>query len=414
MSRDLAPDSFERALALYDLGRLEDAEEALRDALREEPDDPLTHGILALVLLDLDRGDEALQAASTTIALAPDVTLGHVARAQALLSLGRFDDAEASANEAIRLDPEDADGWVLLAGAQLGRKRWDDAVSTADKALSLDPESETARGLRAVALAMFGEGADWREAADGTLAVAPDSSLAHAYSGLSHLVGGGEREAAERFREALRLDPENEFAQVGLSDAMKATHPLFRPFFRFFLWQERLSRGWKIALTVGPLLVVRALSQSAADHTPLLIVVVALWVLFVAGTWMAVPIANLALRFSPVGRAVLPEDQKRSSAAFLAFMVAALVAVVLIFAVSTGFVLTAFACGLLAFSVGSGHHLGRRRKRIVYGGAIAAGVAAFVGGALINVRVGGGSLGAVILIAALFSAVALIWTVRLS
>ena len=36
MSRDLAPDAFSRALALCDLGRLEDAEAALRDALREE------------------------------------------------------------------------------------------------------------------------------------------------------------------------------------------------------------------------------------------------------------------------------------------------------------------------------------------------------------------------------------------
>jgi thioredoxin-like negative regulator of GroEL len=412
MSRDLTPGSFERALALYDLGRLEDAEEALRAALREEPDDALTHGILALVLLDLDRGNEALQAASTTIALAPDAPLGHVARAQALLSLGRFDDAEASAREAIQLDADDADGWVLLAGAQLGRKRWDEARSTADKALSLDPESERARGLRAVALAMSGGGAGWHEAADGTLAVAPDSALAHSYSGLTHLVGGGEREAAERFREALRLDPESEFAQVGLADAMKASHPLYKPFFRFFLWQERLSRGWRIALTIGPLFIVKAL-RPAAGHSPLVIALIVLWLAFVALSWMSVPIANLALRLSPVGRAVLPEDQKRSSAAFLAFVVAALVAVLLSLTVSTGFVLTAFTAGLLAFAVGSAHGLGRKRKRIVYGGSIAAGLAAFVGGALIDVRVGDASLGAIIIVVALFSAVALIWTVRL-
>ena len=345
MSRDLEYDSFDRALALCDLGRLEDAEEALRDALREEPDDPLAHGILALVLLDLDRDDEALQAASTTIALAPDFPLGHTARAQALLSLGRFDEAETSANEAIRLDPEDAGPWVLLAGACLGRQRWADAISAADKALSLDPESEMARGLRAVALAMAGEGPDWREAAEGTLAVAPDSALAHAFSGQAHLLRGGEREAADRFREALRLDPENEFAQAGLADALKAAHPLFRPFFRFFLWQERLSRGWKIAIIVGPLVAVRAIRPTAGHHTALFIGLFSLWILFLAATWMAVPIANLALRLSPVGRAVLPSDQKRSSAAFLAFVVAALVAVLLIFTVSTGFVLTAFACG---------------------------------------------------------------------
>ena len=411
MSRDLAHDSLERALALCDLGRLDDAEEALRKVLREDPDDPVARGILALVLLDLDRADEALQAASTTIALAPDLSLGHTASAQALLSLGRFDDAEASANEAIRIDPEDPDPWVLLTAADLGRGRWPDALSAADKALSLEPESESARGLRAVALAMS-KGADWQEAADQTLAVAPDSALAHTFSAQAYLARGGEREAAERFREALRLDPESEFAQAGLADAMKASHPLFRPLFRFFLWQERLSRGWKIALTVGPLLLVRAL-RPAADHNPLVIGLIALWFLFVAVTWMSVPIANLALRLSPVGRAVLPADQKRSSTAFLVFVGAALLALVLSVVVSTGFVLSAFAAVLLAFVVGSAHGLGRRRKRIVYAGAVAAGVTAFVGGSLISVRVGDASLGAIIIVVALFSAVALIWTVRL-
>jgi tetratricopeptide (TPR) repeat protein len=395
MSRDLADDSFERALALCDLGRLDDAEEALREALREEPDNPLAHGLLAHVLLDLDRPEEALESASTTISLAPELSFGHVARAQALLSLDRFDEAEASANEAIRCDPEDSDPWVMLTAAHLGRGRWDDAIAAADRALSLEPESETARGMRAVALSLSESGAGWKEAADQTLAVAPDSALAYAFSAQAYLARGGEREAAERFREALRLDPESEFAQEGLADAMKASHPLFRPLF-----------------TVGPLLLVRAL-RPAADHNPLVIGLIALWFLFVAVTWMSVPIANLALRLSPVGRAVLPADQKRSSTAFLVFVGAALLAVVLSVAVSTGFVLTAFTAGLLAFAVGSAHSLGRRRKRIVYAGAIAAGVTAFVGGSLISVRVGDASLGAIIIIVALFSAVALIWTVRL-
>ena len=412
MSNELAPDSLERALALCDLGRFEDAEEALRDALREDPDDPLAHGILAQVLLDLDRPEEALQSASTTIALEPELSLGHEARAQALLALDRFEEAESSSREAIRVDPEDSDPWVLLAASFLGRGLWDDALYAADRALRLEPESETALGLRAVALTMSERGADWKEAAGQTLAVAPDSALAQSFSGVAHLLGGGEREAAERFREALRLDPESEVAQAGLADAMKAGHPLFRPFFRFFLWQERLSRRWRIALTVGPILVVKAL-RPAADHNPLVIGLIALWILFVAVTWMSVPIANLVLRLSPVGRAVLPADEKRSSTAFLAFVGAALVAVVLTLAVSTGFFLTAFAAGLLAFAVGSAHSLKPRRKRIVYTGAITACVVAFVGGSLIGVRVGDYSLGAIIIVTALFAAVALIWTVRL-
>jgi tetratricopeptide (TPR) repeat protein len=409
MSRALAEDWLSRALTLCDIGRLEDAEEALREALREEPDNALAHGLHALVLVDLDRSDEALQSASTTIALAPELSLGHTARARALLSLERFKEAETSANEAIRLDPEDSDALVVLTAALLGRGRWAEALAAADRALSLEPESESARGLRAVALAMSERGAGWEGAAGQTLAVAPDSALAQALSGQAHLVRGGEREAAERFREALRLDPESEFAQAGLAEAMKASHPLFKPLFRFFMWQERLSTGWKVAVIVGPLLALRAL-RPAADN-PLVIGLIALWIAFVVLTWLSVPIANVALRFSAVGRAVLPADQKRSSTAFLVFAGAAVLSVVLWIAVSPGFVGTAFAAGFLAFSVGSAHDLGRRLRRLVYAAAITALVAAFVGGAL--VAVGLETVGAVILVTAFLSGLVLLWVVRL-
>jgi predicted Zn-dependent protease len=136
----------------------------LRDALRQEPDDPFAHGIHALVLVDLDRAEEALQSASTAIMLAPDLSLGHTARARALLSLERFKEGETSANEAIRLDPEDADTQVVLAAALLGRGRYAEALAAADKALSLEPESESALGLRAVALGMSERGSGWEEA----------------------------------------------------------------------------------------------------------------------------------------------------------------------------------------------------------------------------------------------------------
>ena len=49
----------------------------------------------------------------------------------------------------------------------------------------------------------------------------------------------------------------------------------------------------------------------------------------------------------------------------------------------------------------------------MYTGAIAAGIAAFVGGSLTGVFLGSASLGAIILIVAMFSALALSWTVRL-
>jgi hypothetical protein len=169
-------------------------------------------------------------------------------------------------------------------------------------------------------------------------------------------------------------------------------------------------KGWKIALTVGPLLLMRALAGTAGRN-PLFIGLVVLWIAFVAVTWMSVPIADLALRLSPVGRVVLPRSRSTRPPRSSRSWVAAVVAVVLALAVSTGFVLTAFTAGLLG-RVARTRQLGARRRPQAEPGGLRGRdhgrLAAFVGGALIAVRVGHVSLGGILLVAALLSAVVLI------
>ena len=67
---------------------------------------------------------------------------------------------------------------------------------------------------------------------------------------------------------------------------------------------------------------------------------------------------------------------------------------------------------LLAIPIGFAHDLSPRPRRIVYAAAIAAGVGALVGGALI--AAGPQSAGAVLVIVAMLSALVLLWVVRLA
>ena len=413
MSQKLGHDWLERGIVLTEPGRPRDAEQAFREALREDPDDAFTHALLALVLNELDRPKEAVESAESAIALAPDFALPHAARAQALLALERYEQAERSAREALRIDSEDAQGHVLLAAILAGRGRWQEAAAATEKALQLDPESPNARGFHAFVLARAdrsqGTGDEWQGDAARALAAAPDSAVAHMLSGHAYLVRGHEDEALERFREALRLDPESEGAQAGLAAALKATHPLFKPFFRFFMWQEGLSTGWKIGIIVGPLIVLRALRLEADN--PFVLTLIAAWILFVALTWASVPLANLALRFSRVGRSVLPAEEKRSSSAFLVLIGACLVAIVLAIAVNGSFVGVAMAEGLLAFPLGSAHGLSRRLRRIVEASGGVAAAAAVAGGILVTAGLEGA--GAILIVAGLGAGIVLLWVVRL-
>ncbi len=414
MSQGVEHDWLDRGILLTELGRPQDAEQAFREALREDPDDAFTHALLALVLNELDRPKEAVEAAESAIALAPDFALPHAARAQALLALERYEQAEKSAREALRIEPEDAQGHVLLAAILAARGRWPEAAAATQKALQLDPESPNARGLQAFVLARAertpGKEDEWQGDAARALAAAPDSAVAHMLAGHAYLVRGHEDEALERFREALRLDPESEGAQAGMATAMKAAHPLFKPFFRFFMWQEQLSTGWKVAITVGPLIVLRVLRLEADN--PFVLAVIAAWILFVALTWASVPLANVALRFSRVGRAVLPAEEKRSSSAFLVLVGACLVSIVLAIAVNGSFVGVAIAEGLLAFPLGSAHGLSRRTRRIVEASGGAAAVAAIAGGILVTAGLEGA--GAILILAGLGAGLVLLWVVRLS
>ena len=47
--------------------------------------------------------------------------------------------------------------------------------------------------------------------------------------------------ALEHFREALRLDPNLQYAQAGIVEALKARNPIYRWMLGYFLWMGRLS-----------------------------------------------------------------------------------------------------------------------------------------------------------------------------
>jgi tetratricopeptide (TPR) repeat protein len=410
VSRTHAPDPLGRALQLLAVGRLDQAERMLRDAVGIDPDDPVAHATLALVLADLDRDEEAERSARAAIALDPGLDIAYTALARALAGRQRFDEAIVAARDAIRLDPSDSLNHELVAACQLAQGEWSEARATAEAALALDPDSSVAHGLRAHALAMAGDDErEWQAAAGAALKAEPGSSAAHALAAHAHLLRGGERRAVEGFEEALRLDPESKYAQWGLAEALKAEHPLFRPFFRFYMWQARLSRGARIALIVVPLIAVRGLRLD--DGNPVVLAVLVAWFAFVALTWLATPLANLALRLSPRGRAILPAEQRRSSSFFAGLIGAFLIAVILGLGVNSIFFVVVLALAFVALAVGSAHALAPGRRRVVYIVVAAAVVAAFLGAAIIAAGVNWGSI---LLIASMLTGAALIWVVRLA
>lgn len=175
--------ALERAENLRLMGRFDDAERTLRDALGASPDDPDLLGELAWVLHLADRPAEGLAAADAATARAPQDGRLHQIRAALLSALSRHDEAVQAASAARSLRPQDpgtarAHARVLAAA---GRLR--EAGDAARQAVALDPESS---------------------AAHFTLADISDDL-------------GDRRTARRAYEEALRLDPQNAVARHDLA-----------------------------------------------------------------------------------------------------------------------------------------------------------------------------------------------------
>ncbi|MBF0285632.1 MAG: tetratricopeptide repeat protein [Magnetococcales bacterium] len=92
--------------ALRRQGRLDEAEAALGEALRRDPESPEGWGGRALLLGDRERWGEALAAVERALPRRASDPLYHEARGQALHHLGRREEALAAFEQALTLEPD--------------------------------------------------------------------------------------------------------------------------------------------------------------------------------------------------------------------------------------------------------------------------------------------------------------------
>jgi len=317
---------FHRGSLLYQQGRYAEAigELQLQLAVGESF---LTHGLLALCLAHLEKFPEATEHAQQSIHLAPDESFGHYTLAQIMLLRNRLAEAQAAIEEAIRLAPYDADHFAILGSVHLRASRWKAALEAANQGLQIDPEHQVLTNLRAQALVKLGDRAAAAATIGEALARRPDDPYTHANQGWALLHQGDPFKAMEHFREALRLNPELEWARLGIVEALKARNPIYRWMLAYFLWMARLPSQVRVGLMLGAF-VGNQVIGNLATQVPLLAPI--LWPLlfayfgFVLMSWLAYPLFNLLLRLDKFGRHALSTDQRRGANVLAACLAATL------------------------------------------------------------------------------------------
>jgi tetratricopeptide (TPR) repeat protein len=347
------------------------AQEA-RQQIAETPDDAHAHAILALCLKRLKQHREALESAARAVHMAPDDPFAHYVLGHVYMALHRYKDAETAANTAIGLAPE-ADYFALRASVRADGHRWKEALNDAQAGLSVDPDHVGCANLRALCLVKLGRRDDAGMVLESALAKDPENDVTHANRGWALLHEGRHREAMEHFREALRLNPNQEWARDGIVEALKARNPLYRLLLRYFLWMSRLSRRAQWGVMLGAVAVARTADTFAHTSTPAApYLSQAIWIYigFVYLTWTAKPLSNLLLRIDRFGRYALTRDQIVASnwmGALLAL--AAICAIVNIPLGRLSLMLAWIACVVLTIPVSgtfATRHPGRRRILAIY------------------------------------------------
>jgi Tfp pilus assembly protein PilF len=180
-------------------GRIAEAEQLLRRALRIAPTDLGARNALGLCLLRLDRPAEALVEFETLTELHGGLAYLHVNHGNALLSLGRITAAEASFRRALALDPQHAVAQARLAHVAGSRGAYPEARSRAERALAVLPGFPDA--VMSLAAAELGERATARAEAR-VRALLADSRLSPTERAYANGLLGDILDAANRAPEA--------------------------------------------------------------------------------------------------------------------------------------------------------------------------------------------------------------------
>ena len=304
--------TLERGLLLYQQSRYELAETELRQALAADPHDAYGHALLALCLARREQFKDATAEAEQAVHLAPDFAFAHYALAHVWHDRNHPEPAFAAVNEALRLDSARPAYFALLANIHLGESQWREALAAAERGLELDAEDITCTNLRAIALVKLGRKSEAGATIDAALRRNPDNAVSHANQGWTYLEKNDPKRALEHFREALRLEPENEWARRGIIEALKARHFIYAWMLRYFLFMGKLGRRGQWGIILGAYFgnqVLRGIAAASPALAPWATALRVVYLVFALMTWIASPLFNLMLRLNRFGRLVLSREE---------------------------------------------------------------------------------------------------------
>jgi len=341
---------------LIERDKLDLAQQKLTEVLAQYPDAAEIFELQAEIYLKKKEYKNALVSIETAIGLNPEDDSVFFTKARIHLQKDEYKQATKAIEQAILLNPDVATYYGVKAAILLDSKYTDKAIEFAKKGLELDPDDLMCNNMLSMAQNRSGKSEEAFERLEHMLADDPENTLTQTNAGYHFLQKGNIKKAKEHFAEALRKDPNFEFARLGMIEAIKGTNWLYRKLLQYSFWIQKMSSKNKWAFFIGLIVVVKFI--------PFLL---PFYLIFIFWTWFTGPISDLILYFDKHGKYLMTPQSLQLTRINLALVSCSAFSLLCAFLVDASFFTLAFALFLSivpVYLIDSGV---KKRKRYVMG-----------------------------------------------
>lgn len=344
-----------RANLLLAQGRPKEAEKQLNDVLKEDPQNDYALSLLGRCKYDLHLFKDGISIVQQAIRINP-----HEGYYFYLLAFGYYridanETAQKCLQKAIELNPYSPDFFGLWSLILIEEKNFKAALERANEGLAVDAENITCLNARSTALNKLKRVDDAIATMQDALNKDPENDFTHTTIGWNLLEKGRNKEAAEHFKEALRINPNLPGAKAGLKEALKSKILPYKWLLQYSFWinNKGKSARWVFPLALfAAVRVIDASSINAGREWKIAGgVIIALYLLFVATTWIINPLANFFLLFDKNGKYALTNSERWSAILMIAALLLGIASILLSLGMQEGPGTNVLFVGILVLSM---------------------------------------------------------------